>query len=178
MSRELRGVFAGALAAFVWGAAEPLLRRAVGTPYSDIRLLGRTLTDGPHWRSAGLVLHTVNGAAFGWVFARLGGRGWKQGIAAAELETIALWPGLGRWSTVGRMLTASEMTSATTPTTKIDVKALPTSRNGLRPKRSPSLPAIGTVVVDATMYAVATHAKYSRPLSSATMRGSAVPTIV
>ena len=94
MSRELRGVFAGALAAFVWGAAEPLLRRAVGTPYSDIRLLGRTLTDGPHWRSAGLALHTVNGAAFGWAFARLGGRGWKQGIAAAELESIALWPAM------------------------------------------------------------------------------------
>ena len=30
------------------------------------------------------------------------------------------------------MLTASEIASATTPTTKIDVKALPTSRNGLR----------------------------------------------
>jgi hypothetical protein len=94
MRPELRGAFAGAFAAFVWGAAEPLLQRAVGTPYSDIRLLGRTLTDGPHWRAAGLTLHTVNGAAFGWVFAWLGGRGWKQGIAAAELETIALWPAM------------------------------------------------------------------------------------
>ncbi|MEX0816399.1 MAG: hypothetical protein WD027_03055 [Gaiellales bacterium] len=94
MSRELRGALAGAFAALVWGAAEPLLQRAAGTPYSDIRLLGRTLTDGPHWRAAGLAMHAANGAAFGWVFARLGGRGWKQGIAAAELETIALWPGM------------------------------------------------------------------------------------
>jgi hypothetical protein len=94
MAREIRGALAGACAALVWGAAEPLLRRAIGTPYSDIRLLGRTLTDGPHWRAAGLVVHAVNGAAFGWVFTRLGGRGWKQGIAAAELETIALWPAM------------------------------------------------------------------------------------
>jgi len=94
MSRGTSGALAGAFAAFVWGAAEPLLQRAFRTPYSDIRLLGRTLTDGPHWRAAGLAVHAVNGAAFGWVFARLGGRGWRQGIAAAELETIALWPAM------------------------------------------------------------------------------------
>jgi hypothetical protein len=94
MSRELRGALAGAFAAFVWGAAEPLLQRAVGTPYSDIRLLGRTLTGGQHWRAVGLALHTVNGGVFGWTFARLGFRGWKQGIAAAELESIALWPAM------------------------------------------------------------------------------------
>ncbi len=92
MSAGTRGALAGAFAALVWGAAEPLLRRAIGTPYSDIRLLGRTLTDGPHWRAAGLAVHAVNGAAFGSVFARLGFRGWKEGITAAELETIALWP--------------------------------------------------------------------------------------
>lgn len=94
MSRGLRGALAGAFAALVWGAAEPALQRAVGTPYSDIRLLGRTLTDGPHWRAAGLAVHAINGAVFGAVFARLGFRGWKQGVAAAELETIALWPGM------------------------------------------------------------------------------------
>lgn len=94
MSVETRGALAGAFAALVWGVAEPLLQRAARTPYSDIRLLGRTVTDGPHWRAAGLAVHTVNGAVFGWVFARLGGRGWKQGIAAAELETIALWPAM------------------------------------------------------------------------------------
>jgi hypothetical protein len=60
------------------------------------------------------------------------------GAGAWTLGTIALSPGLGRWSTVGRMLTASEMTSATTPTTKMDVSALPTSRNGLRPSSTGS----------------------------------------
>jgi hypothetical protein len=94
VSVETRGALAGAFAALVWGAAEPFLRRALGTPYSDIRLLGRALTGGPHWRAAGLAVHGVNGAAFGLVFARLGFRGWKQGIAAAELETIALWPAM------------------------------------------------------------------------------------
>ena len=64
------------------------------------------------------------------------------GAGATVLGTIAFGPGLGRWSTVGRMLTASEITSATTPTTKIDVSALPTSRNGLRPSS-----AIGSISV-------------------------------
>ncbi len=64
------------------------------------------------------------------------------GAGATVLGTIALGPGLGRWSTVGRMLTASEITSATTPTTKIDVSALPTSRKGLRPSS-----AIGSISV-------------------------------
>ena len=59
MSRGTSGALAGAFAAFVWGAAEPLLQRAFRTPYSDIRLLGRTLTDGPHWRAAGLAVHAV-----------------------------------------------------------------------------------------------------------------------
>jgi hypothetical protein len=94
VGRESRGALAGAFAAFVWGAAEPLTRRAVGTSYSDIRLLGRALTDGPHWKSLGLAIHTANGAIFGALFARLGGHGWKQGVLAAELETIALWPAM------------------------------------------------------------------------------------
>ena len=35
---------------------------------------------------------------------------------------------------------------------------MPMRTNGLRPKRSPSLPAIGTITVEATRYAVVTHA--------------------
>ena len=61
------------------------------------------------------------------------GAGAGAGAAGATVVgTRAFWPGLGRWSAVGRILTASEMTSATTPTMKIDVSALPTSKNGLR----------------------------------------------
>jgi len=85
----------GIAAAAVWAAAEPLVGRALGVAwYSDARLLGRTLTIGPLWRQVGIAVHLVNGASFGAVFARLGGRGWKQGMLAAEVESALLWPGM------------------------------------------------------------------------------------
>jgi hypothetical protein len=92
----LRGALAGIVAAAVWAAAEPLAARALSPPpgYSDVRLLGAMFKDGPHWRALGLGAHLVNGAVFGAVFARLGGHGWKQGLAAAELENIALYPAM------------------------------------------------------------------------------------
>jgi len=52
------------------------------------------------------------------------------------------------------------------------------SRNGLRPKMSPSRPNIGIVIIDASMYDVATHAYRPKPLSWPTICGSAVLTIV
>jgi hypothetical protein len=85
------------VAAAAWAAAEPAVARVVRPPpgYSDVRLLGAVLTgDGDPWRSAGLGAHLVNGAVFGAVFAALGGRGWKQGLAAAQVENVALWPGM------------------------------------------------------------------------------------
>lgn len=90
-----RGMIPGIAAAAVWAAAEPLVGRALGVAwYSDARLLGRTLTVGPLWRQVGIAVHLVNGASFGAVFARLGGRGWKQGMLAAEVESALLWPGM------------------------------------------------------------------------------------
>jgi hypothetical protein len=89
-----RGAVAGAFAAAVWAAAEPALGRAFGTPYSDVRLLGALVTTGRLWRPAGIVLHLANGALFGALFERLGGRGWKRGLVAAELENVLLWPGI------------------------------------------------------------------------------------
>ena len=88
----VRGAVAGAVAAACWAAAEPGLGRVFGTPYSDVRLLGRGLTRGRRWRTAGTVLHLANGAAFGWAFARLGGRGIRHGMLAAQAENAALWP--------------------------------------------------------------------------------------
>lgn len=91
----MRGALAGAAAAAVWAAAEPGVARLVGPPagYSDIRLLGALLTgDGKRWRAAGLATHLVNGALFGTVFARLGARGWRQGLVAAQAENVVLWP--------------------------------------------------------------------------------------
>ena len=82
------------MAAAAWAAAEPVLGRVLGTPYSDLRLLGGAVTRGRGWPVAGLALHLVNGAAFGAAFERLGGRGPWQGILAAQLESAALWPAM------------------------------------------------------------------------------------
>jgi len=85
------------VAAAAWAAAEPLAARTVRPPagYSDVRMLGGLLTQGSRWRAAGLGAHLVNGAVFGAVFARAGGRGWRQGLAVAQAENLALWPAMG-----------------------------------------------------------------------------------
>ncbi len=90
---DARAALAGATAAAVWAAAEPALRRVFGTPYTDVRLIGAPLSQ-RHWRFAGTTIHLVNGAAAGVLFHRLGLRGWKAGVAAAQIESAALWPGM------------------------------------------------------------------------------------
>jgi hypothetical protein len=85
---------AGGAAALAWAVAERPLRRLCRTPYSDIRLLGRLVTDGRGWVAAGLLLHLGNGAAAGVALDRLGVRGPLAGIAAAEAEVALLWPGM------------------------------------------------------------------------------------
>ncbi len=89
-----RGALAGIAAAGAWAAAEPALQRAFGTPYSDLRLLGAVVTRGRLWRPVGLTLHLANGAVFGALFEGAGGRGWKQGVVAAQPESLGLWPGM------------------------------------------------------------------------------------
>lgn len=86
-----RPALAGAAAAAAWIAAEPLLQRLLGTPYSDVRLLGRPLSRS-RWRLAGTALHLANGAAAGVAFRRLGLHGWRQGVVAFQLENLAAWP--------------------------------------------------------------------------------------
>lgn len=93
-ARPARGAVAGAAAAALWAAVEPALGRTFGTPFSDVRLIGRAVTRGPLWPLVGVAGHVANGAAFGWAFARLGGRGVKAGVAAATLENLALWPAM------------------------------------------------------------------------------------
>jgi len=95
----MRGAVAGVAAAATWAAAEPLARRIFGTPYSDVRALGRPFSQ-RHWRTTGTAIHLANGAAAGMAFERLGLRGWKWGVAVFQLETVALWPlmlVLDRW---------------------------------------------------------------------------------
>ena len=83
-------------AAAAWTVAEPLASRLVRPPpgYSDVRLLGAMVTPGRAWRPVGVALHLGNGAVFGVVFERLGGRGVRQGVLAAQAENLALWPGM------------------------------------------------------------------------------------
>lgn len=83
-------------AAAAWAAAEPLAAKTFRPPagYSDVRMLGGLLTQSSRWRAAGLPAHLVNGALFGVVFARAGGRGWRQGLAVAQAENLALWPAM------------------------------------------------------------------------------------
>jgi len=88
-----RGARAGAAAAVVWIAVEPLAQRVCGTPYADTRLLGRVVSR-RFWWPAGAALHIANGAVFGLAFAAVGGRGWKAGVLAAQVENLALWPAM------------------------------------------------------------------------------------
>ena len=94
-ARTVRAALAGAAAAGAWGAVSPLLSRALRTPYEDVRFLGRLTTrGGDDWKTPGLALHMANGALFGAAFERIGGRGALQGVLAAELENLVLWPTL------------------------------------------------------------------------------------
>ena len=47
MTRRLRSAAAGAVAATVWGLAEPLDQRLLRCDYSDVAVLGKAVTRGP-----------------------------------------------------------------------------------------------------------------------------------
>jgi hypothetical protein len=96
-SRILGGAAAGAAAAMVWAAQEPLDIRVFGVPYSDTELLGRAVVPkGEGWRAAGWALHAGNGLLFGAAYslaaARLPGPGVLKGAAAGMAENLATWP--------------------------------------------------------------------------------------
>ena len=95
-SRKLRSAAAGATAATLWGLLEPLDKRLFGCDYSDIALLGKAVTRGRRWRSAGFAIHALNGAIFGLVFD---GVRWRVAIQPRRLalgmalaEHLTLYP--------------------------------------------------------------------------------------
>jgi hypothetical protein len=88
----MRGAVAGALAAAVWNAYDPLLKRVFDTPYADSEVLGPFITQGRYAWAANLVTHMGGGAAFGYLFERFGGRDVRDGVVAAVVENTALWP--------------------------------------------------------------------------------------
>ena len=99
IERSLRGGLAGALAAAVWAAQQPLDKRVFASAYDDVELLGKAVTRGDEWPAAGLALHLANGALFGAGYAQLKpflpGPPIARALAAALAENFATWP-LGR----------------------------------------------------------------------------------
>jgi hypothetical protein len=95
MSGHARSAAAGALAATVWGLAEPLDQRLLRCDYSDVALLGKAVTR-RHWRAAGFAIHAVNGAIFGLVFHELRDRlhadSRRLALGLALAEHVALYP--------------------------------------------------------------------------------------
>jgi hypothetical protein len=92
---DVRAAAAGAAAAVAWGLIEPIDIALLRSDYSDIAILGKGVTRGPRWRTAGFLIHAANGAAFGLVWAALNRRRRVPPVALALAEHVALWP-LGR----------------------------------------------------------------------------------
>jgi hypothetical protein len=95
-ARTARGALAGAVAAGVWAAQQPLDRRVFGVRYDDTELLGKAVTRSRAWPAVGWALHLANGAAFGAVYAGVSRRvplpSWSRGPAAGLGEHLAAWP--------------------------------------------------------------------------------------
>jgi hypothetical protein len=95
-ARTARGALAGAVAAGVWVAQQPLDKRVFGSDYDDAALLGKAVTRGPAWPAVGAALHVANGAAFGAAYANLAPLvplpAWARGPAAALAENFGMWP--------------------------------------------------------------------------------------
>ena len=96
MPGRLRSAFAGSAAALVWAAQEPLDQLVFCCDYSDVAVLGKGVTRGPGWRTAGLAIHAVNGALFGLPFHKVRERmpvdARKLAIGMALAEHAALYP--------------------------------------------------------------------------------------
>src|SRR3954466_4203399 len=96
LPRTLRGALAGAAAAGVWAAQQPLDKRVFGVDYDDAELLGSAFTrkrGATETYVLGTAMHLVNGAAFGALYAALSpgipGPGVARGMAAGMVEHLA-----------------------------------------------------------------------------------------
>jgi hypothetical protein len=93
------GAVAGALAAGIWAAQQPLDKRAFNCRYDDVELLGKLFGGRGNWVVIGTAMHLINGAAFGagfgFVEQRLPGPRVGKALSLALAENFLLWP-LGR----------------------------------------------------------------------------------
>ncbi len=96
LRRSINGGLAGGIAAALWAVQQPLDKRAFGSGYDDVELLGKAVVKGDEWPAAGLALHVANGVAFGATYAQLRrflpGPAVAQGTSMAVAEHLALWP--------------------------------------------------------------------------------------
>jgi hypothetical protein len=87
---------AGAVAATVWGALEPLDQRLFRCDYSDVALLGKAVTRRRGWRAIGFTVHALNGAVFGLAYdvvrRRLPVEHKRLALGMALAEHVALYP--------------------------------------------------------------------------------------
>jgi hypothetical protein len=94
--RSLHPAAAGAVAAVVWGALEPVDQRLFRSGYSDVAILGKAVTRGPGWRVAGFAIHAANGALFGLAYDEVRRRvpfdGRRLAFGMALAEHLALYP--------------------------------------------------------------------------------------
>jgi hypothetical protein len=87
-----RSAAAGACAAIVWAAVEPIDRRLLRNDYSDVALLGKAVTRSRAWPIVGLATHAANGAVFGLAYHELRQRRDVSAVQLALTEHLALFP--------------------------------------------------------------------------------------
>lgn len=96
LHKTVNGALAGAAAAAVWAAQQPLDKRLFRYEYDDVEMLGKAVTRGSAWPVAGVVAHLSNGAAFGvgYSLARpfIPGPPLAAAVAAAMVEHLGSWP--------------------------------------------------------------------------------------
>ncbi len=94
--KTVRGAIAGAVAAGVWAAQQPLDKTVFGVDYDDTELLGKAITRGRAWPVVGLAMHLGNGAALGAAYAAIAPRmpvpSWSRGPIVGLAEHLATWP--------------------------------------------------------------------------------------
>jgi len=92
----LQAGLAGGAAAASWGLVEPIDQRLFRFPYSDIAILGKFATRGPHWRAVGWAIHVGNGVFAGLVFWALyewlGGNAFVVAVGFAIVEHLVTYP--------------------------------------------------------------------------------------
>jgi hypothetical protein len=105
VNRLARGAVSGATGATAWALAEPILRRAFRTTFSDVRFAGKLVTTGRLWPVVGVAAHTALGASLGVALTAAGLTTPFRALLGVEAENLAAWPGLafahrrlpGRW---------------------------------------------------------------------------------